>query len=66
MDIYTLLREFADSWALLALFVFFVAVIIWSFRPGSRAVHDEISQIPFRYDDKPAPQGDQSPKVKEA
>jgi cytochrome c oxidase cbb3-type subunit 4 len=66
MDIYTLLREFADSWALLVLVVFFLAVVFWAFRPGSRKVHDEISQIPFRYEDKPAPLGDTSPKVKEA
>ena len=55
MDLYSLLREFADSWALLALFVVFVAVILWAFRPGTRKLHEEISQIPFRYEDKPAP-----------
>lgn len=66
MDIYSLLREFADSWALLALFLFFLAAIVWAFRPGSRAVHDDISQIPFRHEDKPAPAGGQSPTVKEA
>jgi cytochrome c oxidase cbb3-type subunit 4 len=54
MDLYSLLREFADSWALLALFVFFLLVIFWAFRPGTRALHDEISQIPFRNEDKPA------------
>ena len=66
MDLYSLLREFADSWALLALFGLFLVVVIWAFRPGSRAVHDDISQIPFRHEDKPAPAGDLSPKVKEA
>lgn len=66
MDLYSLLREFADSWALLALFGLFLAVVIWAFRPGSRAVHDDISQIPFRHEDKPAPAGDRSPRVKEA
>lgn len=66
MDLYSLLREFADSWALLALFGFFVAVVLWAFRPGSRAVHDDISRIPFRHEDKPAPEVDQTPKVKEA
>lgn len=66
MDLYSLLREFADSWALLALFVLFLVVILWAFRPGSRAVHDDISRIPFRHEDKPAPEVDQSPEVKEA
>ena len=55
MDLYSLLREFADSWALLALFVLFLGVTVWAFRPGSRKLHEEISQIPFRHEDKPAP-----------
>jgi cytochrome c oxidase cbb3-type subunit 4 len=54
MDIYSLLRQFADSWALLALVLLFLGVILWAFRPGSRTVHDEISRIPFRNEDKPA------------
>lgn len=66
MDLYSILREFADSWALLVLFGLFLVVIFWAFRPGSRAVHDDISQIPFRHEDKPAPEGARSPKVKEA
>ncbi len=55
MDLYTITRQFADSWALLALFLVFVAVVLWAFRPGSRRVHDDISNIPFRHEDKPAP-----------
>ena len=54
MDLYSVLREFADSWALLALVLLFLGVIVWAFRPGSRAVHEEISQIPFRNEDRPA------------
>ncbi|WP_284165336.1 cbb3-type cytochrome c oxidase subunit 3 [Frigidibacter sp. SD6-1] len=54
MDLYSILREFADSWALLALFTVFVGVIFWAFRPGSRAVHEDVSQIPFRHEDRPA------------
>ncbi|MDJ0826503.1 MAG: cbb3-type cytochrome c oxidase subunit 3 [Rhodobacter sp.] len=54
MDTYSLLREFADSWMLLALFLFFIGVIVWAFRPGSRAVHKDIANIPFRHEDKPA------------
>lgn len=55
MDLYTITRQFADSWALLALFLIFIGVILWAFRPGSRRVHDEIATIPFRHEDRPAP-----------
>ncbi|MEM6588228.1 MAG: cbb3-type cytochrome c oxidase subunit 3 [Pseudomonadota bacterium] len=51
MELYTLLRAFADSWFLLAMTLFYLGVIAWAFRPGSRATHDEISQIPLRDDD---------------
>ena len=54
MDLYTIAREFADSWALLALFLVFLGVVLWAFRPGSRRVHDDISNIPFRHEDRPA------------
>jgi cytochrome c oxidase cbb3-type subunit 4 len=54
MDLYSLLREFADSWVLLALFLFFGAIVLWAFRPGSRALHRDIANIPFRHEDKPA------------
>ena len=54
MELYSLLREFADSWALLALTVFFVGVFIWAFRPGSRLVHRETANMIFRDDAKPA------------
>ncbi len=57
MDIYSILREFADSWALLALFAIFVAIVVWAFRPGSKAVHRDIANIPFRHEDRPAPGG---------
>ena len=54
MEHYSFLREFADSWALLVLFVVFFGVIVWAFRPGSRDVHRDIAGIPFRHEDKPA------------
>ncbi len=53
-NLYTITRQFADSWGLLALFAFFVAVVIWAFRPGSRNTYEDISNIPFRHEDKPA------------
>lgn len=54
METYTLLRQFADSWMLLALFLIFLGVIVWVFRPGSRAVHDEAARSIFAHDQKPA------------
>jgi len=60
MELYTLLREFADSWMLLFLFTFFLAVVIWVFRPSSKQDYAETSHIPFRYEDAPA--GDASQK----
>ncbi len=54
MDTYSLLRMFADSWALLALALFFVGMIIWVFRPGSTAEHLDSVNIPFRHEKKPA------------
>jgi len=51
---YHILREIADSWVLLALFAFFVGVIFWVFRPGSRKVYKDVANIPFRHEDKPA------------
>lgn len=57
METYSLLREFADSWMLLALFVFFVGVVFWVFRPGGTKSYENPANIPFRHEDKPAPKG---------
>ena len=54
---YHILREFADSWAMLALFAMFIGIVFWAFRPGSRTTHEDTANIPFRHDDKPACQG---------
>ncbi|MDJ1015441.1 MAG: cbb3-type cytochrome c oxidase subunit 3 [Paracoccaceae bacterium] len=59
MDTYSLLREIADSWVLLALFIFFIGCVVWAFRPGSRAVHRDIADIPFRHEDRPAQPGEE-------
>ena len=55
MDIYGLMRQFADSWALLALFVTFIGVILFVFRPGARAAQDDAAQSIFRNERRPAP-----------
>ena len=53
---YQTLRTFADSWGLLFMVIVFVAVVIYTFRPGSKKEADEIAQIPLK-DDK-SPNGD--------
>ncbi|NKB26655.1 MAG: CcoQ/FixQ family Cbb3-type cytochrome c oxidase assembly chaperone [Rhodobacteraceae bacterium] len=53
MDTYSFLRELADSWVLLALTLFFLGVVLWAFRPGSRAQHRDTANIPFRNEDAP-------------
>lgn len=54
MEEYTILRQFADSWMLLALFAFFIGVVLWVLRPGSGKTHRDTANIPFRHEDKPA------------
>ncbi|MBS0125290.1 cbb3-type cytochrome c oxidase subunit 3 [Thetidibacter halocola] len=54
MEQYSFLRQLADSWALLAMFAFFIGIVIWAFRPGSRDWHDDAAHIPLRHEDKPA------------
>lgn len=50
MEHYTFLRAFADSWALLALFLFFVGMVFWLFRPGAKDIHEDAANIPLRND----------------
>lgn len=54
MDTYSLLREIADSWVLLAMTIFFLGTVVWAFRPKSRATHDDAADVPFRNEDAPA------------
>ncbi len=53
METYTALRAFADSWHLLFMTLFFVGVVVWAFRPGSRRIHDDTAASIFRNDDRP-------------
>jgi len=55
METYSILRQFADSWALLTLFAVFVGIAIWAWRPGSRSAQDEAAASIFRNDTRPAP-----------
>ncbi len=49
---YNSLRHFADSWGLVAMFVFFIGAVIFVMRPGSKKQYDDAAQIPFKEDTK--------------
>jgi len=53
-DTYTIMRVFAGSWGMMFLLLSFLGVILFTLRPGSRKVHQDTANIPFRYDDRPA------------
>lgn len=53
MELYTFLREMADSWALLGLTLFFVGAVIWVFRPGAWMSQQEAANLIFQNDKKP-------------
>ncbi len=55
MDTYSILRAFADSWMLLAMFCFFVGVAIWAFLPSQNAARRDASMIPFKGMDETYP-----------
>lgn len=50
METYTLLREIADSWVLLAMFVFFIGAGVWAFLPSQSRARTDASMIPLRPD----------------
>jgi len=47
---YHIMRTFADSWGLLFMVLYFLAVLLWVLRPQARALHDDAADIPFRED----------------
>ncbi|MCA3560462.1 MAG: cbb3-type cytochrome c oxidase subunit 3 [Aestuariivirga sp.] len=47
MEHYTLLRQLADSWGLVAMFLFFIGAIVFVFRPGSKAEYERLAKIPL-------------------
>ncbi len=63
METYSFLRHLADSWFLLAMTLGFLGLCLWAFRPGSRALHQDVANSIFRNDDRPA---DTNPAHKEA
>ncbi len=50
METYTLLRGFADSWFLIALFAFFLGTWLFAFWPSLKAARDDAASIPMRND----------------
>ena len=44
------MRQFADSWGLLFLMVFFIGAVVFTFRPGAKKHHDDAARIPLSED----------------
>ena len=68
-DTYTVLQVIARSWGAMFMLLVFLGVILFTLRPGSRQVHRDTANIPFRYDDRPASDDEtpaQSRQFKEA
>lgn len=53
MDTYSLLREIADSWVLLAMFAFFITAAAFAFAPSQNKARKDASMIPFRNEKEP-------------
>ena len=52
MSTYDIMRHFADSWALLALFLIFAVVVAFVFRAGSSAQYKHAARIPLEDDNE--------------
>lgn len=50
METYTAMRQFADSWGMIAMGLFFIAVIVFTLRPGGKLQADEAASIPLKED----------------
>jgi cytochrome c oxidase cbb3-type subunit IV len=50
MSTYELLRQFADSWALLAMLLLFLGLVGWALRPAARRHYDDAANLIFRPD----------------
>lgn len=54
MELYSLLRHLADSWALLLMTLLFLGMIVWVMRPAGRRLHDQAAMSIFENEDRPA------------
>ena len=50
METYTAMRHFADSWGLLAMTLFFLAVVLFTLRHGARKAAERAAEIPLKED----------------
>ncbi len=64
-ETYNIMRVFAGSFGLIFMFAAFVGVILFTLRPGSRKIHRDTANIPFRHDDKPAAADDMNARLTE-
>ncbi len=48
-----LLQAAIGKWSLIFFGLFFLFVIFWVFRPGSKKVYQDTASIPFRHENKP-------------
>ena len=54
---YDTARGLAGSIGTVFLVLSFLGVVLFAFRPGSKRIHQDSADIPFRHDDRPSPQG---------
>lgn len=48
---YETLRQFADSWGLVAMTLLFIGLVGWTFRRGARPHHDRAAHMIFEDED---------------
>ena len=59
---YDQFRHFADSWGLLYLFIVFIFVVLFIFRPGSGRLYRDAARIAVdASEDRPAPKTESKP-----
>lgn len=63
MHTYDMLNAFAQSWMVVVMTAFFVLVMVWVMRPGSKADYDEAARSIFRHEKNPGPLPGQSKEV---
>jgi len=47
---YEMLRQLADSWGLMAMFIAFVVLSLWPFRPGAKRRNEDAANLIFKDD----------------
>jgi cytochrome c oxidase cbb3-type subunit 4 len=53
VETYSLLRQFADSWGMLAMLLFFLGLVVYVLA-GRSSSYRETAESIFRHEDKPA------------